>query len=369
MSIGGTELNAVRTADRLDRSRCHISVVHYRRGPLESRYAAAGVPLLHLPLPNLYGTAAIRLGLRFRRFLIDEQIDVVHSHDLYANIFTAAWARTAGVPVVASRRWWLARPDRRRYEIPNGLAYHLAARVLANSPAVAASVRERERVSAKRVVVIPNFVDEAAFRPPTVAERRQSLRRLEVPEDALVVGIVARLDAVKDHRTLLLATSRLIARWPRLHLVIVGDGPERGGLEILARELGIAECIHFAGARPEEPNLHHLFDISVLCSRSEGFPNSLVEAMAAARPVVATAVGGNADAVTTGVSGWLVPPGDPLALAEAIERLLDSPQRRAEMGMAACRRARQTYHADVVVPMVAELYDDVAGVRSPARQE
>jgi glycosyltransferase involved in cell wall biosynthesis len=180
---------------------------------------------------------------------------------------------------------------------------------------------------------------------------------LGVPPESIVVGCVAGLRPVKDHESLIEAMAKLRPRWPSLRLVLVGDGETRPSLERLARQLGLGAVVHFAGMRANEPNLHHLFDISVLCSVSEAFPNSIVEAMAAAKPVVATRVGGIVDAVVDGDTGLLVPPRDPTALAAAIERLLIDPERRRELGRAAARRARAQFHVNHVLPALESLYD------------
>jgi glycosyltransferase involved in cell wall biosynthesis len=257
--------------------------------------------------------------------------------------------------VIASRRWWHSLPER-RYRIGNTVAFRLAHRVVANSPAVAATLQEVDGINAGRISVIPNFVEESAFIPLSEADKRQRLTALGIPEDALVVGIVARLNPVKDHASLITAVSFLAERWPQLHLALFGDGECRSAIEAQAAHLRIAERAHFAGQQPNEPNPHHLFDISVLCSISEGFPNSIVEAMAAARPIVATHVGGNSDAVRHGETGLLVPPRSPQRLAEAIDHLLRRADLRSRMGAAAQRRARAVYHADVVMPALEALY-------------
>src|SRR5206468_6327810 len=129
----------------------------------------------------------------------------------------------------------------------------------------------------------------------------------------------------------------------------VGEGDARPSLEWLVRQLDLTDIVRFAGARPNEPNLHHLFDISVLCSLSEAFPNTIVEAMAAGKPVVATDVGGVMDAVVEGETGALVPPRAPVALANAIEQLLLHPERRRRLGEAAQRRARRQFQATSVL--------------------
>jgi glycosyltransferase involved in cell wall biosynthesis len=365
MGIGGTELNALRTAERLDQSRFDVSVVCLQEdGPLLARYRNQGIPVLTLPLRRLHGITALRQGARLARYLATQQVDVVHSHDVYNNIFATAWARVARTPVViASRRWWddVPRPALR---VVNQYAYRFADCVIANSKTVADRLLTDDGVHNERVAVVSNFVDESAFTPPAHAGRASILGDLGVPPGALVVGCVAGLRAVKDHDSLIRSMAKLRPRWPSLHLVLVGDGGEQPSLERLTRQLGLTEVVHFAGVRPNEPNLHHLFDISVLCSLSEAFPNSIVEAMAAGKPVVATRVGGIVDAVVEGQTGLLVAPRTPAALAAAIEQLLIDPGLRYRLGEAGARRARAQFHANHVLPSLQSLYERLLSARA-----
>ena len=357
MGIGGTELNALRTAERLDDSRFDVSVICLQdHGPLLERYRRQGIPLLSLPLRRLHGLTALRLGARLARYLATQHVDVVHSHDVYNNIFATVWARAARTPVViASRRWWDDVP-RTALRVVNKYAYRLADCVIANSNTVAELLVRDDHVRRDRVAVVSNFVDESAFAPPAHVGRSTLLGELGVPPGSLVVGCVAGLRPVKDHQSLITAIASLQPRWPSLHLVLVGDGEARPSLERLTRQLGLTATVHFAGIRPNEPNLHHLFDVSVLCSSSEAFPNSIVEAMAAGKPVVATRVGGIVDAVVDQQTGFLVPPRTPSAVATAIERLLIEPGLRRQLGEAAARRARARFHADQVLPALESLY-------------
>lgn len=360
MGVGGTEMNAVRTAERLDRGRFELLVVALDgEGPLRARYAAAGIPVESFPIGRLVGLRTLRQGLRVRRFLAARGVDVVHCHDMYSNAFVAPWARAAGAALVTSRRWGPF--ERRSHALANRLAYRISHAVLANSPGVAALVRA-EGIPASRIAVVPNFVDDVAFDAPSAAERAASRVALGVPEGAVVVGVVANLTPIKDHATLLRGLARVSPARPELHAVLVGGGPLRESLEGLARELGVADRVHFAGPRPHLPNLHHLFDLSTLTSVSEGFPNSIVEAMAAGRAVVATRVGGVADAVAEGETGLLVPPGDHGALAAALDSLVRDPARRARMGERARERAASRYSADVAIGALESVYARVAPV-------
>ena len=160
----------------------------------------------------------------------------------------------------------------------------------------------------------------------------------------------------KDLVSLVRAMALLAPRHPALHLLLVGRGPCDEALAAAARELGIADRVHFAGYQPAVPNPHQYLDISVLCSLHEGFPNAIIEAMAAARPVVATNVGGIPDAVAHGETGLLVEPSDPAALAAAIGRLVEDPGLRARLGEAGRERARADYRADAVLDALTALY-------------
>jgi glycosyltransferase involved in cell wall biosynthesis len=228
---------------------------------------------------------------------------------------------------------------------------------------VGAFLEREEHVPASRIAVIPNFVDDDAFALPDAGWLRAMRNRWGVPGDAICVGIVANLHPIKDHALFLEVVARLAARWPPLHAVIVGDGICRAALETQAQALGITERVVFAGRLPNIPSPHHLFDVSVLTSRGEGFPNSVVEAMAASRPIVATAVGGVPDAVIDGATGLLVPPGDADRFTQALGSLIANPERRIAFGMAGRRVAEQRFHARTVLAQLETLYSSLLRTR------
>ena len=169
MEAGGTELNAVRLAERLNRDRFDIRVVCMRtEGPLAARYEALGVPVESFPMRSLYGPSAVRQGVRLARYLRTQRIAIVHAHDIYSNVFAVPWARLAGARTIASRRWWegfQATP----WRLASRLSYRAAHAVLANSTAIGRLLVDAEGVPPARVVVVPNFLDEAAFERPDEA--------------------------------------------------------------------------------------------------------------------------------------------------------------------------------------------------------
>ena len=368
MRMGGTELNAIRTAALMDRERFDLRVVCATadgEGPLRARYEELGIPIETIPVRNLYGMSMLKSGYQLVRYLRTHRVRIVHSHDMYSNVFVAPWAQVARTPVViASRRWWHSLPSGKlRYG--NIAAFRMADAVLANSPQVARSVEESDGISPARIHVIPNFVDDTAFEPLSATERDAVRRAWGVARGAVVAGCVARLVPVKDHVTLLRGFARAVAAFPGAHLVLVGDGECRPALEALSTELGISQAVTFAGELRGGTNHHRAFDISVLCSLSEGFPNTLVEAMAAAAPIIATSVGGNVDAVTTGYNGVLVPSQHAAALSSALETLFRDESMRRAMGEAGRARAVERYRASAAIASLQGMYDRLLAKAAP----
>ena len=358
MGLGGTELNAVRTAALLDRTRFDLRVVCIGKdGPLSDRYRAMGIPVVMLRLHSFYGPTMVSAGLRFVRYLRNERVQIVHAHDMYSNIFTMVWAKVARTTVViASRRWWHSLPNR-KLRIGNRAAFRLAGAVLANSPQVARSVQETTNLPEGRVWTVTNFADDAAFIPLSIEARTRFRRAWNVADGALVVGCVARLVPVKDHSTLVEAFRSVRTNDPAVHLVLVGDGECRAALEAQVDRLGLSSAVTFTGELRGSENYHRTFDISVLASLSEGFPNTIVEAMAAGVPVVATAVGGNIDAVIDGTTGLLVPPKSVPTMASALLQLVGSASLREAYGAAGRERASTLYRSASALEALQSMYD------------
>lgn len=361
LGVGGTELNAVRTAECIDRRTIDARLITLQAtGPLLSRFEAAGVPVIPFEIDGLASRSAFRQGYRLARYLRESGIDIVHCHDMFTNVFVLPWARLAGVRIViSSRRWWQSLPNA-KHRVANRLAYRFATRVLANSRIVGESLIRDDGVSPEKVVVVPNFVDESAFAPLAHDERNAMCAKLGLPTDAIIVGSVARLEPVKDHSSLVKAISVLASRHPGLRLVLVGDGSCRHRLESEVAALGITDRVRFTGLVHGTRNLHAVFDISVLTSLSEGFPNTVIEAMAARRPVVATDVGGVSDAVVDGETGFLVPSRSPSRLTGALDILLRDAVLRTRMGTAGQQRARAHFHVSSIMSSLEAIYQRLA---------
>lgn len=214
-----------------------------------------------------------------------------------------------------------------------------ARRVVTVCDPFAKMLAETRGVSSERILVLPNSMDPA---PPPDPEKMQELSRsLGLPENARVILSIGRLSTEKAQIDLLQAFA--LMKTPDLRLVLVGNGIDRGRLVNAAATLGIAGQTIFAGQHRDVWPFYDLADIFVLPSLSEGSPNVLLEAMMAQAPVVATAVGGVPETVEHESSALLVPPRDPEKLAEAMRRLLDSPELRARLAANAFARVKEHF--------------------------
>ena len=362
-AIGGTELNAVRTAEAIDRDAYELTVLAMRRdGPLLQRYAAAGIPVVDFSFRGFFHPDVVPMTARLARWLRTQRIDVLHCHDKYSNMLGALAGRLAGVPlVIASRRFQDF--EGKRFAVGNGWAFRMVHQVLANSEGVAQLLRD-DGVDPAKIVVVPNFLDEAAFEAAPLAARAAFRTELALADDAIVIGCVARLDPIKDHESLITAFATVRREQPRAVLVLVGDGPHRAALERCVRDAGVADSVRFAGWRSNAINLHQWFDVSTLASVAEGFPNAVIEAMAAGVPVVATDVGAVRDAVRDGETGLLVPARDPGALAAALSRMVSDDALRLRLARAGRTVAETRYRRATVVPLVGALWERARASRS-----
>ncbi len=202
----------------------------------------------------------------------------------------------------------------------------------------------------ERIVRIPNGVDPRRFVP--VDETTRRARQAALGASGPVLTFVGRLHAQKDIATLLHATARLREEWPRIHVVLVGEGPEEDALRRLTRELGLQERVSFTGGVADVIPYLDATDVFVHPSRAEGMPGALLEAMACGLPCVATRIGGTADVITDGEDALLVPPGDFPSLGAAIARLLEDQALARRLGA----RARATVEARYTMTGVAEQY-------------
>jgi glycosyltransferase involved in cell wall biosynthesis len=218
---------------------------------------------------------------------------------------------------------------------------------------------EVEGIDPEDVTFIPNGIP--APLPPSGADVRAELG---IPANAPVIGTVSVMRPQKALDVLLRASRTLVDEFPALRVLIVGEGDMREALGALSAELGLDDNVMFLGVRTDVPDVLAALDIAVSSSDFEGSPLSVMEYMEAARPVVATRVGGVPDLIDDGVHGLLVPAQDPPAFAAAVAQLLHDPARAGEMGRRGQERRRAEFDIDVMVRRLEELYVSLRGSSS-----
>ena len=355
LQIGGTEGQVVLLAEGLRRRGIDVAVaVLFDDGPYAANLRDAGIDVYYasLPKPRRDGVVASAKLLpalaRFTGWLRGRRPQVVHAFLYHAYVLTPLPARLAGAQVVAGRRSLgdFKNGSRALLAIERA-ATSLTTKVVANSYAVARDTLAAEQLAPGKLTVIPNGIPPVTFEPVEPA----NLGAVKSP----IVVCVANLKKYKGHRELVDAAAVLARESLRCTLVFVGDGPERASLDAHARELGID--VMFLGHRRDVRPILAAADVVVLPSHGEGLSNSILEAMALGRSIVATDVGGNPEAL--GSTGLLVPPKDPTALADALKRVLHDEDLRRRLGAAARLRARTEFSADEMVERHVTLYEEL----------
>lgn len=283
--------------------------------------------------------------------------DIVHLHTGRATWLGGIASRLAGVPAVTTRR--MDRPVRRG--IQTRLIYrHLVQAVAAISEAVAGRLVSGG-VPTEKIEIIRSAIDPTRLVPDRSRSEVRALLGADPCEPVLLtLAVLARRKGID---VLLSSLAHLRARGFQPVLWVAGEGPERSALERQAEELGLAARARFLGHRSDKADLLAASDVVVLPSRLEGLGVAALEAMAAGRVVVASSVGGLREVVRPGETGFLVPPEDPNALADALFRLLQDEKLRTKMGEAGASRAAREFHARQMVASYERLYTSVLAAR------
>lgn len=332
---------------------CTVSARH--DGPLAAEVELAGVVRHDLGSRRL---ADLRAPARLATLIRRDRIDLVHAHGQDAAVVAAAIRPFLRARLVITRHV-LDEPAatmRERLRAQASLhAFRRADAVVAVSSAAAARLAHQAGISLARVHVLPNGIELNRFDPMVDRERRDRLRSaLGLGHDDPLVLVPAVLRPGKGHDVVLDATAAVRAQHPGLRILFAGDGPLEP--ELRARAKTLPDAVAFLGQRSDMPDLMAACDVVVLPSLAEALPTVLMEAAAAARPVLATRVGGTPEVVVDGETGLLVPPSDPHQLAAALTALVGNRTRARDMGQAALRQARAQFGIDRQVRRTVELW-------------
>jgi len=354
LSVGGAQTVLLRLLRGLDRERFRpaVACLFNGQGSVAQQIRALGIEVFDAQMRGKTDLGAmVRLYRHIRRL----RPTILHAHLFHANLPARVLGRLAGVPIVICTEHTMAMEPPWRYRL-NRWTVGLADRVVAISANVRDFCRTRIGLPEEKLVLIPNGVELPELPLPAPWEARAALG---LPPDGLVIGAISRLDPVKGIDVLLEALPQV----EEAALVVIGDGPQRAALEALAARLGVSHRVSWAGFQQDAVRLLPACDLFVQPSLYEGLPTTVMEAMAAGLPVVATAVGGTPEVVADGVTGLLVPPCDPAALARAITALLRDPEQRRTMGQAGRERVAQHFSAVRMIERTERLYDELLETR------
>jgi glycosyltransferase involved in cell wall biosynthesis len=364
-AVGGAPRLAVELAIRLDPDRFErvfcVSRPIWGEG-VEDRLRAAGVRTLTLRRASRAHMLAWRPLISLLR---RERTDILHCHMFGSNVSGAILGRLLGVPVViAHEHSGSFDGSRVQRLLERQLVGRYADAFLTVSKEARRQLLDVQNLDPRIVRVLPNGI------PPLPQPSHRDLRHeLGFAPGRPVVGTVTVLRPEKALDIFIRSVPLVAQEFPTLKVLIVGGGPEETSLRALVDDLGLSETVMFTGFRSDIADVLAIFDVAVLSSDYEGTPLSVMEYMAAGRPIVATGVGGVRDLVTHGVHGLLVQPRDPKALAGALVRLLRDPAMRAQMGEAGRTRQQREFTIDVTLDHLELLYEQLFYASGRTRRE
>jgi L-malate glycosyltransferase len=360
---GGSERQAVQLA-RLLREDARVKVylaTLENDGALREEVEKMGFrDIPEFRLTSFYNANFVKQLLKCANFLRANQIEIIHTHDFYTNVFGMLAAQIIKVPLaIASKRETGGMRSRWQKRVEK-FAFRQANAIVANSEAVKKYLIA-EGLGSDKIRVIYNGLDLERL-APKVTDRKAICAELGLPadEDVKFITLVANLrHQVKNQPMFLRAAQKVRQKFPHAHFVLVGEGARRESLENLARELEIAENTHFIGRCEKVPELLSVSFAGVLTSFNEGFSNAILEYMAARLPVVATRVGGAGEAVIENETGFLVASDDDAAMANRLIELLQTEEKAREFGMKAREIVEEKFSLAAQLENTLKLYEKV----------
>lgn len=362
LDIGGTEQQILELVKRIDRDRYAPMVACFRPGRVAREIEAAGVPVFTF---RKRATVDVRLIAGLVKLMRRERIDIVQTYLFTANTWARLAAILARVPIIVTSERNVDMWEQRFKPTIGRWLDRFTYRTTGNSRAVEAYLLDKG-LPPHKVAVIYNGVDLDRFEGEPVTP---SLTKSElgIPFHHAVVGLLARLEPQKDPVTFLRAAAILVKKCPTISCLVIGGGSLQSELEREARAMGLGDRVTFTGPRRDVARLLAVCDVSVMSSVKEGMSNTVMESMAAGKPMVATRVGGNAELIADGETGFLVPTRDPAALADAIERILEDPPLAKSMGQRARARIEQEFSVRAMVRSTERLYEEALRSRPAGR--
>lgn len=369
--VGGTQTQILETLRRLDRERFDARVAGFGQdGILREQLDALGIPVTMFDFTGIDGRMHLSSYAQLYRFLSElvryfrrEQPDIVQTFLFWPNIYGSIAAKLAGVPVIITGRRGLSERNMLRwyYRWLLAVSNMLATVVVANAEAVKDhSLSHEYGLRATKIRVLYNGFDCKRYQ--IKIDTRHKKQALGIAPDVPVIGVVSNLLPCKGLEDVIDAAARVAQTVPKAVWLFIGrDDGLQAQLSERARLAGISEAVRFLSQRSDVPELLAILDILVSASHSEGLPNCVLEGMAAGKAIVATRVGGTAELIENGRSGYIVPKANPVEMAHAVERLLRDRTLREKFGQQARQEAENRFEFARILSQIESFYEEFSG--------
>ncbi|MCB9746954.1 MAG: glycosyltransferase [Candidatus Omnitrophica bacterium] len=351
LDFGGLEKMVIQLTERLNQTGSECSIVCLEKeGGLVNEALRKNIQVDVFSKKDGFDMDLI---WNLKKYFQREEADIVHTHNFAPLIYASTAAKLAGVPCMNTRH---GRADKKAPWI----FWALNKKIAAVSNDAKEQLLKNNRIKSEKVKVVYNGIDIQSMRADLQPNEKAQLRQsLGIKADSFVIGNIGRLVREKDQATLLKAFRKISQRTKNVELLIVGDGPLKSNLLKLAKELDIQGSVKFAGFREDIAQMLQIMDVFVLSSIMEGISLTVLEAMAAGLPVVATKVGGNPEIISEGKTGFLVPLGYPERIESAVKRIMADPRLGRSLGEAGRLRVQENSQLEHMVSVYREIYDEI----------
>ncbi len=355
LSAGGAERNLYYLASPMAASKYRYGIACLvRRGELASSIEAMGIPIFELGYRRRRTALTV---IELARLLRRHRVRILHTHLFESGLIGRLAAWLARTPVIITHEHGKTLWKRWYHRAFERLAIHATDLRIVVSKDIMVLRRQLEGTPASKLRLVYNAVDPDPF---VKGEDARVAKREELGlVDKFVIGTVGRLIEAKGLDIMLEVAREVTRSYPAVRFLIIGDGPLRPDLERLRFTLGLEETVIFLGKRTDIPELMAAMDLYMITSRREGLPLSLIEAMMAAKPIIATSVGGIPETLTDHDDGIVVPSGEVQSLAKAVFELADDPRLREHLARSARKKAVERYSAPGVLAQLEAIYEDL----------
>jgi glycosyltransferase involved in cell wall biosynthesis len=354
LELGGTEKQCIELMKRIDKNRYDVELLTFEKGgPLHAEVINAGIALKEIKIPRaLYHPESLLGILKIAAYIRKNKFRLVQTYGIYSNLPGIMAAKMARVPIIIGGKREMNEIWARSKVKAEMILLRHCDKVVANANRVRNYLARNEGIPERKIEVIYNGID---------LRRYCDSEKMEYSSRPDRVGMIANFRPSKDPRTFLRAAAEVIERKPYVMFGLVGSGASAGDLKTFAKELGIWENVIFYGAKTGKAllDIFNSFTITVLSSKTEGFPNVLLESMALGIPVIANPSGGVPELIEEGVTGYLFPPERADILAKRIIYLIENKGIAMKMGEKAREHVRKNFSFDLMAKRFEELYENM----------